>query len=66
MRRISKADGYDEQIRNLAKLLTEITLLDHRFLQVKPSQVAAIGMFLAGRMFGTDWVSLRRATRFLP
>lgn len=55
MRKISKADDYDIQTRTLSKFLTEITLLDHRFLRVKPSLVAAIGMYTARQMLGGDW-----------
>lgn len=57
MRKISKADDYDIQTRTLSKFLTEVTLLDHRFLRVKPSLVAAVGMYTARRMLGGDWVS---------
>jgi len=55
MRKISKADDYEIQTRTLAKFLTELTLLDHRFLAVKPSLVAAVGMYSARRMLGGDW-----------
>ncbi|KZP31727.1 hypothetical protein FIBSPDRAFT_724078 [Athelia psychrophila] len=55
MRKISKADDYDIQTRTLSKFLTEVTLLDHRFLRVKPSLVAAVGMYTARRMLGGDW-----------
>ncbi|KAH9919354.1 cyclin-like protein [Amylocystis lapponica] len=55
MRKISKADDYDIQTRTLSKFLTEVTLLDYRFLRVKPSMVAAIGMYTARRMLGGDW-----------
>lgn len=58
MRKISKADDYDLQTRTLSKFLTEVTLLDYRFLRVKPSLVAAIGMYTARRMLGGDWVSV--------
>lgn len=67
MRKISKADDYDIQTRTLSKFLTEVTLLDHRFLRVKPSLVAAIGMYCARKMLGGDWVCvlfiIRSATR---
>jgi hypothetical protein len=56
MRKISKADDYDIQTRTLSKFLTEVTLLDYRFLKVKPSMIAAIGMYCARRMLGGDWV----------
>ncbi|KAK0520075.1 B-type cyclin [Tilletia horrida] len=55
VRRISKADEYDIQTRTLCKFLIECTLLDHRFLRVKPSTIAAIGMFLAKKMLGGEW-----------
>jgi hypothetical protein len=55
MRKISKADDYDIQTRTLGKFLTELTLLDHRFLAVKPSLVAAVGMYAARRMLGGEW-----------
>lgn len=62
MRKISKADDYDIQTRTLGKFLTEVTLLDYRFLRVKPSLVAAVGMYCARRMLGGDWVSLTLST----
>jgi hypothetical protein len=55
MRKISKADDYDIQTRTLAKFTTELTLLDNRFLAVKPSLVAAVGMYTARRMLGGEW-----------
>ncbi|EIM90772.1 uncharacterized protein STEHIDRAFT_48903 [Stereum hirsutum FP-91666 SS1] len=55
MRKISKADDYDVQTRTLSKFLTEVTLLDHNFLGVKPSLVAAIGMYTARRMLQGPW-----------
>lgn len=56
VRKISKADNYDLQTRTLSKFLMEVTLLDHRFLRVKPSMIAAVGMYSARRMLGGDWV----------
>ncbi|KAM0322824.1 hypothetical protein ACHAQA_009165 [Verticillium albo-atrum] len=47
LRRISKADNYDIQCRTIGKYLTEISLLDHRFLAYRPSHVAAGAMYLA-------------------
>ncbi|KAJ7494668.1 cyclin [Mycena galericulata] len=55
MRKISKADDYDIQTRTLSKFLTEVTLLDYRFLRAKPSLVAAVGMYCARRMLDGDW-----------
>lgn len=57
VRRISKADDYDIQTRTLSKFLMEVTLLDHQFLRAKPSMIAAVGMYLARKMLGGDWVS---------
>lgn len=56
MRKISKADDYELRTRTLGKFLAEVTLLDHRFLRVKPSLVAAVGMYSARKMLGGDWV----------
>lgn len=47
LRRISKADNYDIQTRTIAKYLTEISLLDHRFMVYRQSHVAAGAMYLA-------------------
>jgi hypothetical protein len=58
MRKISHADDYDIQTRTLSKFLAEVTLLDYRFLRVKPSMVAAVGMYTARRMLEGDWVSI--------
>ena len=68
VRRISKADDYDIQTRTLSKFLMEVTLLDHRFLRCKPSMIAAVGMYLARKMLGGDWVSggHDRNLHFLP
>lgn len=55
VRKISKADDYDIQVRTLAKFLMEVTLLDHRFLRAKPSLIAAIGMFLSKKMLNGQW-----------
>ena len=57
MRRISKADDYDIQTRTLCKYLVEVTLEDYNFLRVKPSLIAAVGMYTSRRMLGGDWVS---------
>lgn len=50
LRRISKADQYDFQTRTFAKYLMEISLLDHRFIEYKPSHVAAAAMYLSRMM----------------
>jgi G2/mitotic-specific cyclin 2 len=62
LRKISHADDYDIKTRTLSKFLAEVTLLDHRFLRVKPCMVAAVGMYTARRMLEGDWVSVP----FLP
>lgn len=57
LRRSSKADEYDIQARTLAKYLMEITLLDHQFLAVPASAVAASGHYLARHMLDRgEWV----------
>ncbi|CAO1629222.1 unnamed protein product [Sympodiomycopsis kandeliae] len=55
VRKISKADDYDIQVRTLAKFLMEMTLLDHRFLRAKPSLIAGISMYLSKKMLGGQW-----------
>ena len=57
LRRISKADSYDIQTRTLGKYLMEISLLDHRFMEYLPSQVAAASMYLARKILERgEWV----------
>jgi G2/mitotic-specific cyclin 2 len=58
MRKISHADDYNIRTRTLGKFLAEVTLLDYRFLPVKPCMVAAVGMYTARRMLDGDWVSV--------
>lgn len=58
LRRISKADNYDIQSRTIGKYLTEISLLDHRFMAYRPSHVAAAAMYLARLILDRgEWVS---------
>jgi hypothetical protein len=64
LRRISKADDFDINTRTLSKFLMEVSLLDHRFLAVKPSLVAAVGMYTARKMLGGDWVSFQFCPSF--
>ncbi|KAI2616581.1 A/B/D/E cyclin [Hypoxylon sp. NC1633] len=47
LRRISKADDYDIQSRTIGKFLTEISIVDFRFLAFRPSHIAAAAMYLA-------------------
>lgn len=56
LRRVSKADDYDVDIRTLAKYLMEVTLMDARFLGAPASLVAAGTHWLAKRMLRKgDW-----------
>ncbi|KAF4122610.1 hypothetical protein GMORB2_6917 [Geosmithia morbida] len=50
LRRVSKADNYDIQSRTVGKYLMEISLLDHRFMEFRPSHIAAGAMYLARLM----------------
>ncbi|KAF9920156.1 hypothetical protein FBU30_010051 [Linnemannia zychae] len=43
LRRISKVDDFDIDIRTLAKYLVDVTLFDHRFIGVPSSMIAAVG-----------------------
>ncbi|KAF9907256.1 hypothetical protein EC991_011157 [Linnemannia zychae] len=43
LRRISKVDDFDIEIRTLAKYLLDVTLCDHRFIGVPSSMIAAVG-----------------------
>ncbi|KAI1411931.1 A/B/D/E cyclin [Hypoxylon sp. FL1857] len=56
MRRISKADDYDSEIRTVAKYFLEVTLMDERFVASPPSYVAAGSQCLARLMLKKgDW-----------
>lgn len=52
LRRISKADDYDIETRTVGKYLLEISIMDHRFIGIKPSLCAAAAMYLSRRMLG--------------
>jgi G2/mitotic-specific cyclin 3/4 len=52
LRRGSKADDYDNEIRTLAKYFLEITIMDARFVSSPPSWLAAGAQFLSRRMLG--------------
>lgn len=47
LRRISKADNYDIQTRTLGKYLLEITIIDYKFIGLKPSLCSASAMYIA-------------------
>ncbi|GAA5968425.1 hypothetical protein JCM11641_007631 [Rhodosporidiobolus odoratus] len=55
LRRISKADGYDIQSRTMAKYLMEISIVDHRFMSVTPSLIAAGAAWLARKVLGKGY-----------
>ncbi|KAG0216097.1 hypothetical protein BGX28_005993 [Mortierella sp. GBA30] len=58
LRRISKADRYDVDIRTLAKYLVDLTLCDHRFIAVPSSMVAAVGYCASMRLlFRGQWTA---------
>ncbi|KAF9291115.1 hypothetical protein BGZ68_005006 [Mortierella alpina] len=50
LRRISRADNYDPEIRTLAKYLVDLTLCDHRFIAVPSSMVAAVSYCASMRL----------------
>lgn len=50
LRRISKADNYDQDTRNIGKFLLEYTTCSPKFIDYKPSLVAAMSMFIARRI----------------
>lgn len=52
LRRISKADEYEYDIRTLAKYLIESTLMDSRFVSAQPSWLAAGSYFLSRVILG--------------
>ncbi|KAI0012742.1 cyclin-like protein [Xylariaceae sp. FL0662B] len=56
LRRISKADDYDIEIRTLAKYFLEVTIMDERFVASPPSYVAAGAHCLSRMILGKgDW-----------
>ncbi|KAF9360885.1 hypothetical protein BGX26_007302, partial [Mortierella sp. AD094] len=58
LRRISRADNYDVDIRTLAKYLIDVTLCDHRFIGHPSSMIAAVGYRASMRLlFRGDWTS---------
>jgi G2/mitotic-specific cyclin 3/4 len=59
LRRISRADNYDVEIRTLSKYFLEITVMDERFLDCVPSFLSAGSYCLALFMLKKgDWVFL--------
>lgn len=68
LRRISKADDYDDETRTLAKYFLEVTIMDERFVSSPPSFTAAGAHCLARLMLRKgDWVSKSLRVRlFIP
>jgi hypothetical protein len=50
LRRCSKADEYDHQTRTLAKYLMELSMINHEFLSMPPSKIAAGALCLSRLM----------------
>lgn len=58
LRRISKADDYEYDIRTLAKYLLETTMMDAKLTAAPPSWLAAGAYFLSGVILGSnDWTN---------
>ncbi|KAJ6457596.1 nime/cyclinb [Mycena sanguinolenta] len=57
LRRVSKADGYNPQTRQLGKYLAELILVEEKLVSTPPSLLAAAGMWLARLVLGVgEWV----------
>lgn len=54
LRRISKADDYDVQLRTLGKYLLEVTVVDYKFIGMLPSLCSAAAMYIARLILGKD------------
>lgn len=54
LRRISKADRYDFQTRSIAKFILEFSMCSHKFVDIKPSVLSAMAMFIAKRITQQD------------
>ncbi|SMN18174.1 similar to Saccharomyces cerevisiae YGR109C CLB6 B-type cyclin involved in DNA replication during S phase [Maudiozyma saulgeensis] len=54
LRRLSKADGYDTETRNMAKFLLEYAFCCSRFIGQSPSYLSAIAFFIARRIKSKD------------
>ena len=60
LRRVSKADEYNVQVRTIAKYLLEIQCLEWRLIAAPPSLLAASAIWLARLILGfCDWVCRR-------
>ena len=59
LRRTSKADDYNVQVRTIGKYLLEIQCLEWRLIAAPPSLLAAASIWLARLILGyTEWVSV--------
>lgn len=54
LRRVSKAEDFDDQTRSVAKFFVEIACVDHRLLPFPPSQIAAASLWLARLILDRD------------
>jgi hypothetical protein len=67
LRRVSKAEDFDDQTRSVAKFFVEIACVDHRLLPFPPSQIAAASLWLARLILDRDqWVRCSCACFALP
>lgn len=58
LRRTTKNVPFDEPSRWLAKYFMEVSCIDHRFIGIKPSEIAAAAFWLAQRILAKGtWVS---------
>ncbi|KAI0071531.1 hypothetical protein K474DRAFT_1679342 [Panus rudis PR-1116 ss-1] len=56
LRRVSKADDYNVQVRTIAKFLMEIQCVEWRLIAAPPSLIAAASIWLARLVLGfTEW-----------
>lgn len=59
LRRVSKADDYNVQVRTVAKYLMEIECVEWRLIGSPPSMLAAASIWLARLILGKEeWVSI--------
>lgn len=56
LRRVSKADGYNHDVRAVAKFFLEIHVVEKKLVGIKPSLLAAASIWLGRLTLGTfDW-----------
>jgi hypothetical protein len=57
LRRVSKADEYDVNVRTLAKFFCEIGVVEHKMMHIVPSLLAAASIWLGRLVLGSgEWV----------